>query len=65
MISLLSRDRVALIMYRQPILPDDYDEYAREVEPKGYFTDAVVRVGERNVPVTFYPVTRAPNEWVV
>lgn len=39
------------------VLPPDFDEYAWEVEAKGY-CPASASVGERSVEVTFYDPTR-------
>lgn len=39
-------------------LPDDFHDYAWEVEAKGVLLDATVRVGDSLVPVTFYDPVR-------
>lgn len=49
-------------MARELILPDDFDEYAWEVEAKGYFSDAFVRVEETVLPVVFYEPTRLAQD---
>lgn len=44
-------------------LPDDFDEFAQwEVQSKGFFEHAVVRVGNIAVPVTFYDAVRLGQE---
>jgi hypothetical protein len=49
-------------MDRELILPTDFDDYAWEVESKGYFWDASVRIGVRVVPVAFYEPTRLAQD---
>jgi hypothetical protein len=48
-------------MVRELILPPNYDDYAWEVESKGYF-DSAVRVGDSLISVTFYDPTRLQQE---
>ena len=43
-------------------LPEDFDDYAWEVESKGWFGDARVRLGSRSYQVTFYDPTRLAQE---
>lgn len=40
------------------LLPDDYSEFAWEVEAKGVFPEVAVRVGDKIVGVTFYDPVR-------
>lgn len=51
-----------MTMDRQLILPADFADYEWEVESKGYFTDAAVRIGQRDVPVIFYEPTRLAQD---
>jgi hypothetical protein len=44
------------------LLPDDFDDYAWEIEAKGYFGDVGVRLGDRIVNVTFYDPVRLQQE---
>lgn len=44
------------------VLPDDFDEYAWEVESKGVFWDVRVRYGGREYPVTFYEPERLAQD---
>lgn len=50
-------------MIRELVLPQDFSDYAWEVESKGYF-DAAVRVGDSVVTVSFYEPTRLQQEIV-
>lgn len=49
-------------MDRKLMLPTDFGEYAWLLESKGYFTDALVRVGQQDYPVTFYDPTRLAQD---
>jgi len=49
-------------MDRELVLPADFGDYAWEVESKGYFSDALVRIGNRLVPVTFYEPVRLAQD---
>jgi hypothetical protein len=44
------------------VLPEDYDDYAWEVESKGWYPSASVRLGTREVPVMFYDPTRLAQD---
>lgn len=49
-------------MDRELVLPPDFEDYAWEVESKGVFWDATVRVGDGSVAVTFYDPARLSQE---
>lgn len=49
-------------MNRELVLPADFDEYEWEVESKGYFADASVRIGGRLLPVVFYEPVRLAQD---
>ena len=40
------------------VLPDDFADYAYEVEAKGVFTEARLRAGDRTFHLTFYDPVR-------
>jgi hypothetical protein len=44
------------------VLPDDFADYAWEVEAKGVFWDVFLELGERRIPVTFYEPTRLAQD---
>lgn len=44
------------------LLPDDFDDYAWEIEAKGVFLNVGVRLGDRIVNVTFYDPVRLQQE---
>lgn len=44
------------------LLPEGYNEYAWEVEAKGYLWDACVELDGRVVAVTFYDATRLAQD---
>ena len=44
------------------ILPIDFPSYEWEVESKGYFCDATVRVGGRTLMVTFFDPARLAQD---
>ncbi|TNB76374.1 hypothetical protein FHJ30_02045 [Arthrobacter sp. BB-1] len=48
-------------MTRELVLPQDFSDYAWEVESKGYF-DAAVRLGDSLIPVSFYDPVRLQQE---
>ncbi len=43
-------------------LPDNFDEYAWEVEAKGCFNDVFVDAGDGNISLSFYDPTRLHQE---
>ncbi len=45
-------------MDRELVLPADFGDYAWEVESKGYFSEASVRIGGHLVGVSFYEPAR-------
>lgn len=47
---------------RKLIFPEDFSDYAWEVESKGYFDGASVKVGDRCINVTFYDPTRLSQD---
>lgn len=47
-----------IAMTRELVLPPDFHDYAWEVEAKGVFWDALVRLGDIDVAVTFYDPVR-------
>lgn len=47
---------------RELVLPADFDDYAWEVESKGYFAEASVRIGQRVVSVEFYEPVRLAQD---
>jgi hypothetical protein len=49
-------------MERELVLPRTFQDYAWEVEAKGVFWDALVRVGENSVAVTFYDPARLSQD---
>jgi len=49
-------------MDRELVLPPDFEDYAWEVEAKGVFWDATVRMGDASVAVTFYDPARLSQE---
>jgi hypothetical protein len=49
-------------MERELVLPTDFDDYAWELESKGYFGEAAVRIGDQQVGVTFYEPTRLSQD---
>lgn len=50
-------------MKRELVLPPDFDEYGWEIEHKGYFLDAAVRLDNgRVVTVTFYSPVRLQQD---
>jgi hypothetical protein len=49
-------------MERELVLPTDFDDYAWELESKGYFTDAAVQIGDKHVGVSFYEPTRLSQD---
>lgn len=48
----------------EPILrlPDDFEDYAWEVEAKGVFWDAWIALGGLELPVTFYDPVRLAQD---
>lgn len=48
----------------EPILslPDDFEDYAWEVEAKGVFWDARIVLGSLDLPVTFYDPARLAQD---
>ena len=44
------------------VLPEDFDDYAWEVEAKGYLLTASIRFGERRIPVAFYDPVRLAQD---
>jgi len=44
------------------ILPEDFDDYAWEVESKGVFWDVRLRYGGREFPLTFYEPHRLTQD---
>lgn len=49
-------------MARELVFPPDFQEYAWEVEAKGVFWDATVRVGDLTLPVIFYDPVRLAQD---
>lgn len=49
-------------MDRELVLPADFHDYAWEVEAKGVFWDASVRLGNVEVAVTFYDPVRLTQD---
>jgi hypothetical protein len=49
-------------MDRELVLPSGYTDYAWEVEVKGVFWDARVRIGDTTVAVTFYDAVRLSED---
>lgn len=43
-------------------LPDDFDGYAGEVEAKGVFWDAMARIDDREIRITFYDPARLAQD---
>ncbi len=43
-------------------LPEDFEDYAWEVEAKGVFWDTSTRIGDREVTVTFYDPVRLSQD---
>jgi hypothetical protein len=44
------------------ILPEDFDDYAREIESKGVFWDVRLRYEGREYPLTFYEPRRLAQD---
>jgi hypothetical protein len=42
-------------------LPGDFEDYAREVEAKGWFSEARIIVAERLYRINFYDLPVSPN----
>lgn len=50
------------IVIRKLILPDDFADYAWEVQAKGFFWLGVVSVGDASFEVTFYEPVRLAQD---
>lgn len=44
------------------IFPDDFDDYAWEVESKGWFNDVVVEADGKKFRITFYDIARLSQD---
>jgi hypothetical protein len=44
------------------VLPEDFDDYAWEIESKGVFWDVRLRYGGREYPLTFYEPRRLAQD---
>jgi hypothetical protein len=44
------------------VLPEDFDDYAWEIESKGVFWDVRLRYGGREYPLTFYEPQRLAQD---
>lgn len=44
------------------IFPDDFDDYAWEVEAKGWFNDVVVETDGQRFRITFYDIARLSQD---
>lgn len=44
------------------IFPDDFDDYAWEVDAKGWFNDAVVEIDGERFRIAFYDIARLTQD---
>lgn len=49
-------------MERELVLPDDFYDYEWEVEQKGVFWQGLARLGDVEVPITFYDPVRIAQD---